>query len=111
MNCKPWDVVVVPFPFVEKAMQKPRPVLVLSGQEFASQNGHFAGAMITTAQDTSWLGDTPIENLESAGLPKPSVIRLKLFTLPKQANLRIIGMLDLQDQTSFLKNWQYQMVN
>jgi len=36
---EPWDVVVVPFPFTERAGTKRRPALVLSKKAF-NENGH-----------------------------------------------------------------------
>ena len=38
-------------------------------------------AMITSASHTPWPLDVPIVDLASAGLPAPSIIRFKLFTL------------------------------
>jgi mRNA interferase MazF len=38
-------------------------------------------AMITSAKNSSWPLDVEVENLDSAGLPSASVVRMKLFTL------------------------------
>ncbi|MGZ8237012.1 MAG: hypothetical protein ACXW1Z_15385 [Methylobacter sp.] len=45
--------------------------------------------MITSAKHTAWPLDTPIENLTAAGLPVPSIIRLKLLTLDNRLILAI----------------------
>ena len=52
MTFKPWDVVVVPFPFVDKKVSKPRPALVLSDIDF-NIKGLVILSMITTAEKTS----------------------------------------------------------
>ena len=41
-------------------------------------------AMITSAKNKPWPGDVRITDLESAGLPAHSVVRMKLFTLDHQ---------------------------
>lgn len=70
MICDPWEVVVVPFPFTEKAGPKRWPALVLSPRAF-NENGHTLLAMITTKSHFPWLGDTTIEDLSLAGLHIP----------------------------------------
>lgn len=101
MTYRLWDVVVIPFPFVDSTQSKPRPVLVLSSNSFAEENNHLVGTMITSATHDPWAGDTPIKDLTSAGLKKESIIRLKLFTLDLQLNPRKIGGLSLEDQREF----------
>ena len=64
MICDPWDVVVVPFPFTEKAGAKRRPALVLSPRPF-NENGHTLLAMITTQSHSPWPGDTNIKELST----------------------------------------------
>ena len=58
MICSRNDVVVVPFPFVDKPKTKKRPALVLSNLDF-NKSGHTILAMITTKQHPSWPGDRP----------------------------------------------------
>ena len=99
-----WDVVVIDFPFTDSTKSKPRPVLVLSSESFADQNKHLITTMITSATHYPWAGDTPIDDLESAGLQKPSIIRLKFFTLDLQLKPRRIGCLAGRDQECFREN-------
>ena len=101
MSYNLWDVVVIPFPFVDKLKSKPRPVLVLSTEVFAQENHHLIATMITYANHQPWAGDTPIEDLQAAGLQKRSIIRLKLFTLDLQLEPRKIGRLSRNDQQNF----------
>ncbi len=76
-----------------------RPALVLSRPEF-HRTGHCLLAMITTAGHHPWLGDTPIEDLEAAGLSIPYLVRFKLFTLDSRLLLRVAGRLGAADRAS-----------
>ena len=92
------DIVVVPFPFTDKAAVKRRPALVLSdSRAFNRSSGHSVMAMITSADNPPWPLDTPVSNLESAALPSPSVVRMKLFTLDHRFVLRKAGRLSVRD--------------
>ena len=64
-------VVRVPFPFTDRQAQKRRPALVLSQPRFQQACGHLLLAMITSARQSSWPLDWPIEDLQTAGLPQP----------------------------------------
>ena len=97
VTCKPWDVVVVPFPFSERPASRRRPALVLSRRGF-NKAGHTVLAMITTSAATPWPGDTPIEDLESAGLRVACRVRLKLFTLDNRLVVRRLGSLSASDR-------------
>ncbi len=105
MSCKQWDVCVVPFPFVDSAVSKPRPVLIVSKDAFQMETGHCLAAMITTGSNTAWSGDTPIQDLKPTGLTTPSLIRLKLFTLDMQLSPRHIGELSNSCRQNFLKSF------
>jgi mRNA interferase MazF len=90
--CEPGDVAVVPFPFSERPGTKRRPALVLSGRGF-NEAGYTIFAMITTKSHTPWPGDVAIENLHQAGLPRPCIVRPKLFTLDNRLILERAGRL------------------
>jgi mRNA interferase MazF len=94
-----FDVVVVPFPFTDKATTKRRPALILSdAQAFNQRVGQAVMAMITSAKDSDWPLDIEIQDLDSAGLPSPSMIRMKLFTLDEKLIIRKAGELAGPDQ-------------
>jgi mRNA interferase MazF len=92
-----FDVVVVPFPFVDAARSKPRPALVLSSMGFNRANFHTVLAMITRATHTKWPGDRAIEDLQPTGLRDASVVRFKVFTLDNRILQRRIGQLGRDD--------------
>ncbi len=91
------DVVLVPFPFVDLPLSKRRPAVVLSTERFNASNGQSLLAMITTASGSAWPDDIAIEDPGAAGLPRPSVIRFKLFTLPNAMTLKLLGRLGERD--------------
>lgn len=97
MDCEQWDVVTALFPFTDIPVRKPWPVLVLSGAGFNRDHGHVVGCMITTGAGSQWPSDHPIADLAAAGLPHPSVVRWKVFTLPGALLGRRIGALSETD--------------
>ncbi|MEE9304362.1 MAG: type II toxin-antitoxin system PemK/MazF family toxin [Thiotrichaceae bacterium] len=100
MSFDAFSVVVVPFPFTDRATSKRRPALVLSDKkQFNQPIGHSVLAMITSAKQSAWPLDQVINNLDAAGLPSPSLVRMKLFTLDDRLILRQIGELSDDDKT------------
>lgn len=95
--CRALDVVVGLFPFIDTPQRKPRPLLVISTSEFNLAHDQLVGAMITTGRDSQWPSDVPINDLEEAGLRHPSVIRMKMFTLPRFVIATRIGALSAGD--------------
>ena len=99
-----FEVVVVPFPFTDKIATKRRPALILSETNaFNTVIGHSVMAMITTATHTPWPLDFPIQDLATAGLRVPSIVRMKLFTLDHALILRKIGLLSSRDRATIQK--------
>jgi len=101
---KAFDVVVVPFPFTDRATAKRRPALVLSNENtFNKKVGQSVLAMITSANNSNWPLDTTIQDLDAAGLSSPSVVRMKLFTLDDRLIIRRAGQLNGQDRKAAAK--------
>ncbi|MFO0104470.1 MAG: type II toxin-antitoxin system PemK/MazF family toxin [Cyanobium sp.] len=99
------DVVLVPFPFTDRSAQKRRPAVVLSQPRFQQTSGHVLLAMVTSARQSSWPLDWELQQVEAAGLPRPCLVRFKLFTLDQRLVLRPLGTLhpdDRQGVTSHL---------
>ena len=94
-----FDVVVVPFPFTDRQSDKRRPALVISDSvNFNHKTGHSVLAMITSSSQSPWQLDVPIEDIEAAGLPSSSKVRMKLFTMDHRLILRKAGHLSPEDQ-------------
>ena len=91
-------VVRVPFPFTDRTASKNRPALVLSEVEaFNTPAGHSVMAMITSQDNAPWPLDCRIGDLAEAGLPAPSMIRFKLFTLDHRLVRGELGKLSSND--------------
>ena len=69
-----FDVVIVPFPYIDRLAEKRRPALVVSSAALA-KFGVLWVAMITSAANDPWACDVPIADLDRAGLPVDSVVR------------------------------------
>jgi mRNA interferase MazF len=88
VGSEPGDVVVVPFPFTEKAGQKRRPALVLSRRAFNAR-GHSASRHDHDWRHHSWR-NVEIRDRKSAGLPSLAS-SFRLFTLDNRLILRRSG--------------------
>ena len=99
MSFNAFDVVVVPFPFTDRTSSKRRPALVISdAKNFNKPVGHSVLAMITSAKNSDWPLDTELIDLDSAGLPSASMVRMKLFTLDDRLIIRKAGVLSGNDR-------------
>ena len=99
MPYKQWDIVIVPFPFVNSLKSKPRPVLILNTKEFSIQNSHYLGAMITSSNQEKWFGDIDISLSPVSGLSVDSKVRFKIFTLDERIIKKKIGTLSKENIT------------
>jgi mRNA interferase MazF len=92
------DVVLVPFPFSERAVAKRRPAVVVSSNTY-----HAASDDVVIAQITSKLAVTPrpgdhhVVAWQEAGLVTPSLVRVKLATLHSALILRRLGTMPASD--------------
>lgn len=100
MICNRFDVVTVPFPFVDRHGIKRRPALAITNNAF-NQSGHTILSMITTKRFPGWPGDTEINDFAAAGLQVSCLIRLKLFTLDNRLIFKKIGALSDKDLARF----------
>jgi len=98
-----FDVVRVPFPFADKQAVRNRPALVLSAkQAFNDPTGHVVLAMITSHGNPPWAGDCPVTDQVSAGLPVPSKVRFKVFTLDQALIRGRLGRLSELDRQAVM---------
>lgn len=91
---EPFDIVVVPFPYMERLAEKRRPALVISSKKL-KPHGLVWIAMITSAANERWSCDVPIADIGRAGLPAPSVVRTAKIACIDPARIeRRAGRLD-----------------
>ena len=105
------SVVIVPFPFTDLPIWKPRPAVVLSKHPFQEQTGRTVLAMITRGVRTAWLSDVPISELEPAGLPKPSLVRARIGTVENRFIARQIGILSEADRAAVVSAFREIIVS
>jgi mRNA interferase MazF len=98
--CEPGDVAIVPFPFTDMAVAKPRPALALSARTVNANSGYTVFAMITTAARSRWPQDVPLQDAAAAGLQAESIMRGKLFTLDNRLISRTIGRISRRDRAA-----------
>lgn len=98
MAWQPFDLVRVPFPFTDGQASKRRPALVLSTVGFQNDSAHLHLAMVTSAANSHWSSDWPLQDIKTAGLPIPCVVRFKLFTLDQRLVFGTLGSLSMVDQ-------------
>ena len=91
---EPGDVVLVPYPFGERAGGRKRPGLVMSPAEFNDATSEIVIAQITSRlSGEARPGDYTIEGWRDANLPRPAMIRCRLATLQNSLILRRLGKL------------------
>lgn len=98
MICSRFDIVDVPFPFSDVPRSKRRKALVLSDAVFNQKNASSLLMMITSAARSAWHLDVSLEQWSQAGLRKPCLARMKLFTLDNGLILGTVGRLTAKDQ-------------
>lgn len=93
-----YAVVRVPFPFTDRNTSKNRPAVILSDAlAFNTPAGHSVMAMITSQDNPPWPLDCVLTDLAAAGLPAPSRVRFKLFTLDHRLVRGSVGHLSPAD--------------
>jgi mRNA interferase MazF len=97
VTCSRYEIVVVPFPFTDRSVNKRRPALALSDQRFSEGSRHTLLAMITSAKNSEWPLDVPLD-FAAAGLSAACKVRFKLFTLDNRLVLRRVGILSQSDR-------------
>ena len=103
MICDHWDVVSVPFPFMERPAVKRRPALVISTMQFNRTNDHSVLAMITAAMLDRWPSDHLLRHYLEAGLKHSCYVRWKVFTLPNSMIAKKVGELADEDREELMK--------
>jgi mRNA-degrading endonuclease toxin of MazEF toxin-antitoxin module len=98
--CEAGEIAIVPFPFTDMAVAKPRPALVLSAHGSNEASGNTIFAMITTAARSRWPQDVLLADAAACGLNVTSIVRVKLFTLDNRLISRKIGALSARDRAS-----------
>ena len=101
MECKPGDLVLIPFPFSDLQSKKKRPVMVLTPPD---RHADFIGLALTTVEQQHHALQVGRADLLEGSLPRSSWIRLdKIFTLSESSIIKTFGALAPQTVQSVLK--------
>lgn len=92
------DIILVPYPFGERAGGRKRPALVLSGADYNQATGELIIAQITGRMaGEERRGDYAIQDWKEANLPHPALVRSRVATLKTALVLRRLGKLTETD--------------
>ncbi|MCH7606669.1 MAG: type II toxin-antitoxin system PemK/MazF family toxin [Chloroflexi bacterium] len=92
------DIILVPYPFGQRAGGQKRPALVVSPTDYNRATGELIIAQITgRVSEESRTGDYTIEDWKAANLPRQAVVRARLATLETSLVLRRLGKLTEAD--------------
>jgi mRNA interferase MazF len=93
-----WDIVKVPFPYIERPVRQSRPALVVAANDVGAEHDLLWLAMITSAANRGWIGDVVISDLDAARLPIPSVVRPAKLTTAEARDAQHLGKLAVADR-------------
>jgi mRNA interferase MazF len=103
---KQGDVVLVPFPFTDLSARKQRPAVVISANWFNQSRADCVLVAITSQIPAALDRDQillPASDLQLAGLPKPSLVRLgKIVTIQQALIHKQLGQLPAATFTAIL---------
>jgi mRNA interferase MazF len=93
------EVVLVPFPFTDQSGTKKRPAVIVSGDGYnTSRRDILIMAITSQVRQPPGFAEARIDDWQSAGLIKPSMLKPVFTTLDQALVLRSMGMLSADDQ-------------
>jgi len=96
------DVVLVPFDFTDRSGTKWRPAVIVSSDRYNQQTPDLLIASITgNSRAVPHPGDYLLQDWQSAGLLKPSLVQTKLATIEASLVGRTLGRLSAVDLAAF----------
>jgi mRNA interferase MazF len=102
-NYKKWDVILVPFPFTDLSSAKRRPALIVSPDAYNAGKDVVIAYITSQINSPLRLGDYKLQKWNEAGLPKPSMVRMKFATIDKTIIVKILGNLENIDSEKIEK--------
>ncbi|QCG88101.1 type II toxin-antitoxin system PemK/MazF family toxin [Azospirillum sp. TSH100] len=93
-----WNVVKVPFPYADRPVRQRRPALVIAADDLQASHSLIWVLMITSADNRSWPSDVPVNDLGTAGLPSPSVVRTAKVAVIDARDAELLGTLSVSDR-------------
>lgn len=105
---KPFDIVIIPFPFSNLNTKKQRPALILSANSQKSAKTLYICSMITSQIEGETLsGDVLLKDWKAAKLLHLSKVRLsKIVTIEESLIKKELGKLTRKDQNLIKKGFK-----
>ena len=98
-TCSRWDIVLVPFPFTDLTAVKRRPALVVSPDTSNHTGPDLVIAFLTSQINAAPRpGDYRIQAWQEAGLPKPTMLRMKFATVARSIAIKRLGAVSETDR-------------
>lgn len=91
------DVVLLPFPFTNLKAAKKRPGLIFSPRAYNLSGDSTILFMTSNVQALPREGDVLLDDFAAAGLPKPTLVRMKFITIANALVLKRLGTLQEAD--------------
>jgi mRNA interferase MazF len=101
---KTWDIVRVPFPYIDRPVRQYRPALVVAGVRAEAAHGLVWVLMITSAENRRWDDDVAVSDIGVAGLPIPSLVRCAKIATIEAGDAERIGSLPQADRRKVAGN-------
>jgi mRNA interferase MazF len=101
------DVVLVAFPFTNLQATKKRPAIVISSQSYQqSRPDVILMAVTSQIKNEPTIGEYVLQDWQSAGLLKPSVLKPLIATLEQSQIVKVMGQLSNTDLSALEKTIQ-----
>ena len=97
------DVVLVPFPFTDQTASKKRPAVVISSSRLHRESVDLVIIAVTTQTRPTSSLEVSINQWQTAGLLRPSVIKPVVATVDRTLVLRRLGKLADPDRAAVKK--------
>ena len=95
------EVILVAYPFEQRAGGRRRPALVVSSASYNQETGELVISQITSRVGAPPRpGDYHLQDWKQTNLPRPAMVRARLTTLPASLVLRSLGMLSVRRRLS-----------
>jgi mRNA interferase MazF len=104
-----WDIVKVPFPYIDRPVRQRRPALVIAAGELVSAHSLLWLTMITSAANRGWPGDVMVSDFAAAGLPIASIIRPAKIATIDARDAEPLGVLARADRPA-IANYLRQLL-
>jgi mRNA interferase MazF len=93
----------VPFPFTDLSSTKRRPALIVSPDIYNAGKDVVIAYVTSQLNSKPLFGDYKLQKWNEAGLPKPSLVRMKFATLDKSIIVKRLGTLETVDSEEIEK--------